>query len=817
MSSTTLKLPYKRFVAQVSTGAPRSKSTYLSLMAENLEALKTCPWREAADVPVALADHDFTKASHLSDASDAFKMTGNYDSSAMTEVAYAGMAAYRYKVPSSALVSGSEVAISALSLPISRDRFLKGGVRIVYELTSRATPSGDWDTVRGGESPAASAYLANTAAYLVAAKPADGTKDVDLSGVSTGNPSAYLWIYVTLEDYTDWWDKYTATEARQYAIEGSAMLVGGSVAVTFDGDVTPDNESPAVLLEGGSSPTWLQPLPTVTVGSTAPSVPAGDPLVETFYTSQKRTRSSLEDSVRVELRTSQISGTYLVINVKGQNIASMTWAGNALTKTGTSTWSGSFASGSYTANVSVTANVLADSDDDSMARLTWNGSIVRNNLSGSTSGNYRYQAYSWDPWYMMLQLTNGVPTDVDQCDDADIATRRGREASITGDSSPWTVTVGATAFTVTKSGSTVTMKRNSNQEIYGTWTSAYSASEQTFFDASVRLYLPGTTANGPVANYGLAAVAGDFSHAVATFEQGTQPTNAELLGRLARMSRETSGAMAYLHPAVAALADELDVLRPVPRFFRVQSGSEPTQTTCQPGLSAWYHRPHTTAGDPAVTTMNPSEASVAIAYRDRVVSVVKVANPVFLQLALLALRAPSAFSTRLVLTNFESNTSTPTTNIATDVVNHFKLRFVAWFSPADEWDGSNAFAMAAMASMPSVYRSDGEASVSWQVDCSGSLMPLGVRTMTARRIGVSEVVAANIAAGGHIDIPLDARVGEGDVVLIAPEVLGFNTGTDGDPASAYFGRQADPASAASKGAWARYTADLGWFPRVTGE
>lgn len=255
MSSTTLKLPYKRFVAQVSSGAPRSKSTYLSLMAENLEALKTCPWREAADVPVALADHDFTKASHFSDACDAFKMTGNYDSSAMTEVAYAGMAAYRYKVPSSALVSGSEVAISALSLPISRDRFLKGGVRIVYELTSRATPSGDWDTVRGGESPAASAYLANTAAYLVAAKPADGTKDVDLSGVSTGNPSAYLWIYVTLEDYTDWWDKYTATEARQYAIEGSAMLVGGSVAVTFDGDVTPDDAADTLpVVAGGVLP-----------------------------------------------------------------------------------------------------------------------------------------------------------------------------------------------------------------------------------------------------------------------------------------------------------------------------------------------------------------------------------------------------------------------------------------------------------------------------------------------------------------------------------------------------------------------------------
>ena len=140
MSTTTLNLPYKRFVAQVSTGAPRSKSTWQVLMAENLEALKACPWREAADVPVALADHDFTRASHFSDACDAFKMTGNYDSSAMTEVAYAGMVAYRFKVPASALAEGAEVPVSSIALPLARDRFLKGGLRVACELTSRAAP-----------------------------------------------------------------------------------------------------------------------------------------------------------------------------------------------------------------------------------------------------------------------------------------------------------------------------------------------------------------------------------------------------------------------------------------------------------------------------------------------------------------------------------------------------------------------------------------------------------------------------------------------------------------------------------------------------
>ena len=114
---TTLKLPFKRWVARVSTGVPRSKATYLALMAENLESLKACPWSESAEVQVALADHDFTKASHLDDSYDAYKMTGNYDSTAMTEIAYAGMAAYRYKLPTDATTRA--VALSSVSLTVS--------------------------------------------------------------------------------------------------------------------------------------------------------------------------------------------------------------------------------------------------------------------------------------------------------------------------------------------------------------------------------------------------------------------------------------------------------------------------------------------------------------------------------------------------------------------------------------------------------------------------------------------------------------------------------------------------------------------------
>lgn len=236
---TTLKLPFKRWVAQVSTGVPRSKSTYLALMAENLESLKACPWREAAEVQVALADHDFTKASHFTDACDAFHMTGNYDSTAMTEIAYAGMAAYRFKIPTDATTRA--VALSSVSLTVSRDKFLKGGLHVSAEITDRPTPSRDWATVRGAGATAASGILAQSSVpYLTASRDGSIAVEIDLSSVSDGNPSAWLWVYVSLEDYTDHWEMYNAKEQRLYAVEGSGMLVGDAAAATFSEDVTPD-------------------------------------------------------------------------------------------------------------------------------------------------------------------------------------------------------------------------------------------------------------------------------------------------------------------------------------------------------------------------------------------------------------------------------------------------------------------------------------------------------------------------------------------------------------------------------------------------
>ena len=453
-------------------------------------------------------------------------------------------------------------------------------------------------------------------------------------------------------------------------------------------------------------------------------------------------------------------------------------------------------------------------------------SVASPTLTEGNNGNVRavYDKGTWSTTkrlvellttYYMLRMVGGVPSFMDACDSPDETARRGEQSVVSGTSPSWTVTTGGFSFGVAVDGRQVTLTQGTSHSWQFTLPPDDEIAGEQYFDASANLRVE----NASIGNYGLAAALGDFSHAVATFEAGTQPSNAEVLGRLARMSRKEAGAMLYLHPENGALANELDMLRPVPRFFRIDEPEEsegaeeseedlPVQTDCQPGLSVWYKRATTSSGGTIST--GSSSAATGIVQRDRPTAETIVTGPAFLQLTVLALRAQSAFSTRLVLVNKVGASD------ANAVTNNFKLRFVAWRSPADQWDGSNAFAMAAMASLPSIYRSDGDGNVAWNVDCTGNLLRFGTRAMTAERIGVSQVVSGEIAAGASIGIPLAAPVAAGDVVLIAPEVLGFANGTGG--LSQYFGRPSDPAAATDAGkGWARYAHNLGWFPRVTGE
>lgn len=238
--ATTLKLPFVRFVAQVNTAPAEPKANYQALAGRNALALQKCEWREAAkSAKATLVTHNFT-VSHAGDQYDAYLMTGDYNAENSTEVAYAGIAAYRFTLPA-AYLSGSQTLVS-MSLPVTRDRFLLPGVRVVAVLSDSAQPSTSWATVRGESSPAASEteYLKNSATRITAALDDSGTLELDLAGTDT-TKKPYLWIYLTVEDYAATWTMYSKTEPRLYAIEGSAMLVAEDATVTFSADVAQDS------------------------------------------------------------------------------------------------------------------------------------------------------------------------------------------------------------------------------------------------------------------------------------------------------------------------------------------------------------------------------------------------------------------------------------------------------------------------------------------------------------------------------------------------------------------------------------------------
>lgn len=238
--ATTLTLPYRRFAARVNTGSPEAKANYKALAQRNALALEECPWGEAADETSkpSLVEHDFTKT--FSDEKyDAFCMTGSYDSSANTEVAYAGMVAYRFALPQDYL-TGSATLVGA-SLMLTRDRFLLPGLRVSAVLSDSASPSTSWEVVRGDAEGCVklAAQLANPAARITAAEQATGAVEVELAGLD-GTKKAYLWIYLTVEDYAATWTWYSSTQHRLYAIEGSGMVVAESSSVEFSADVSPD-------------------------------------------------------------------------------------------------------------------------------------------------------------------------------------------------------------------------------------------------------------------------------------------------------------------------------------------------------------------------------------------------------------------------------------------------------------------------------------------------------------------------------------------------------------------------------------------------
>ena len=224
MSSTHRGLTFKRFTRQVRTEISAVLAT--SAAAHQAETLlKSAPWVEQSDT-----QGTFPARNALQDGFagtwEAFKHVGNYASG--YQRAYAGMVAYRFQLPADA--SGKDAV--SVNVPLYVDRWLVDGVRVAAYLSDETTPATAWDTLREGD------------AYEAAQLPMTYTEDdpplrvvVEKNDTITvtfpGSTAAadYLWIIISLEDYTT---------SRDFWVEGSALILGEAVEVTFSEEVTAD-------------------------------------------------------------------------------------------------------------------------------------------------------------------------------------------------------------------------------------------------------------------------------------------------------------------------------------------------------------------------------------------------------------------------------------------------------------------------------------------------------------------------------------------------------------------------------------------------
>ena len=164
MAETTINLPYSRFVRQVSNGAARTKYSYQAMQSDLLAALKVATWKAAncalnevttvvnkvteTDRAVDAETGEETSAPsytvYLQDRFDAFKQGGDAQTDTASFCGYAGLAAYRFKLPSDYAAN-----IKSVSMRFSAARYLRSGLRVVVVLSDDAVPSDDWSTIRG--------------------------------------------------------------------------------------------------------------------------------------------------------------------------------------------------------------------------------------------------------------------------------------------------------------------------------------------------------------------------------------------------------------------------------------------------------------------------------------------------------------------------------------------------------------------------------------------------------------------------------------------------------------------------------------------
>ncbi len=284
-----LKLPCIRFVRQVSNGVSLSKYGYIGMMERNAQAIQSAAWRKAEcridDVALTVnkvteTDGEWdaeggkwlnrpTYSAWLQDRFDCFVQGGDAVKELGTFCGYAGMVAYRFTLP-----TVNPGAIDEIKLLIQRDRYLRAGVRVAVEISDSASPSNDWQVLRGENdgaiaSPSSpSGGVVGVASwgflhqydvpYLMASRAWEGTLELSrdsFPGLDAAASGKYLWVYMSPEDFCGYWDMYDAKEQRFYSIEGSAALLSGCCTFAFATDAVAPEQAEGTV--GSTEDAWI--------------------------------------------------------------------------------------------------------------------------------------------------------------------------------------------------------------------------------------------------------------------------------------------------------------------------------------------------------------------------------------------------------------------------------------------------------------------------------------------------------------------------------------------------------------------------------
>ena len=614
--------------------------------------------------------------------------------------AYAQAAIYRFALPTEA----RDVTLESVAVTVTCDPYTPQGARVAAMLTDADDLPTECALVRTmdahaeGVAPRTAVTNAGTGAVTWY----ETTATADLAIGSSGRK--WLLVFIGLEDYRD----------RNGWLEGSAMI--GGVSATFSVPVPGWSETApvdlrfdgaaTVALEGGSSPTWLQPLNMLAaVGSSA----SAQTLSRTVY---QRT-SDVNHVWRIDLKAKYDPATRKV-SIYGQPTASYRSVDGmgVLSDTGKNA-NVELSSVKLAADASVGDIEIPAATDVYNLGLTAQISSSQQVKAGSLL--YPYISEDGDVKVLMFGTSYGVdgitasashlsPVDFGKIEDEDFS----RDAS-----------------------------------------------------ESVRA---GTSSDEAL---------GDMSWQIATMDVGTgSRTPGDTFRHILSLSREVGDGVAhdYAFAAQSFPLSDMDRVTVVPRFARAETVPAGQAAISQPGLSLWYHK------------------------EDNGVS--------FIQGSLLVLRATSDGTTlRLTALAPVANTGV-------------SIRLAVWRSSGVAWEGSAGFHTAQQLVKTVGFVDASEASVTapghqfTDGDFAG-LPPIG--GVTADRIGMSSEIAGALSSGDQIEIRLDPAVLTGDVLIIAPVPVGLSPTASGN--DAHFGRQSDPSAETTK-SWCRYTANLGWYPKI---